>query len=93
MATLVLGLGDNSRVKRKITGNKLTIEQMLIALMVDNLQFISWTKTKSAQKGHNMPESVFNKLMGFDKKNTKDELNSFSSPEEYEAWRTQKMKG
>lgn len=66
---------------------------MLMAAIVDNLQFISWTKTKAAQKGNNKPKSVFNKLMGFDKKNTKDELMSFSSPEEFELWRRQKMKG
>lgn len=93
MATLVLGLSDNSRTKRKIAGQKLTLEQMLMAAIVDNLQFISWTKTKAAQKGNNKPESVFNKLMGFDKKNTKDELMSFSSPEEFELWRRRKMKG
>lgn len=90
VATLVLGLHDDSRIKRKITGCKLTLEQMLMASMVDNLQFISWTKTKAAQKGHSRPESVLNKLLGSGKKNPNDELMSFESPAEYEEWRRKK---
>lgn len=46
VATLVLGLNDNSRIKRKITGSKISLDQMLYALMVDNLQYLAWTKTK-----------------------------------------------
>lgn len=60
-----------------------------MAIMVDNLQFLSWTKTKSAQKGKDKPKSIFNKLMGFDEE-PKDELKVFETPEEYEAWRQQK---
>lgn len=85
VATLVLGLDDDSRLKRKLSGHKLTTSQMLMALMVDNLQFLAWTKTKSATKGQNRPESLYNKLMGFDKKEA-DELNSFATPEEFELW-------
>lgn len=89
MATLVLGLREDSRIKKKIAGNNLTTEQMLMALMVDNLQFLSWTKTKSAQKNTNRPESLFNKLMGIDKKQN-DELNCFETPEEFEEWMKKK---
>lgn len=91
VATLVLGLSDDSRIKRKISGNKLSIEQMLMALMVDNLQFIAWSKTKAAAKNSNRPESLFKKLTGFDDKQ-KDELLSFTTPEEYEA-HMQKLRG
>lgn len=91
VATLVLGLDENSRTKKKISGHKLTFEQMLMALIIDNLQFIAWTKTKAAQKGQGKPEGLFNKLMGFDKKE-KEELNSFETPEEFELWMAQKRK-
>lgn len=84
VATLSCGLRDNSRIKMKISGQKLTIDQMLSALMVDSLQFLSWTKTKQAQKGQNKPESIFSKLMGMDKPH--DELMSFSDVEEFEQW-------
>lgn len=85
VATLVLGLDDNSRLKRKLSGHKLTLNQMLMALMVDNLQFLAWTKTKSASKGQNRPESLYNKLMGLGKKEV-EELNSFETPEAFELW-------
>lgn len=91
VATLVLGLSDDSRIKRKISGNKLSIDQMLLALMVDNLQFIAWSKTKAAAKNNNRPESLFKKLTGYDEK-SKDELMSFTTPEEYEAYMQKKRK-
>lgn len=85
VATLVLGLDDCSRLKRKLSGHKLTLNQMLMTLMVDNLQFLAWTKTKSASKGQNRPESLYNKLMGLGKKEV-EELNSFETPEAFELW-------
>lgn len=92
MATLALGLRDDSRVKKEISGNKITLEQMLYALMVDNLQFLAWTKTKSAQKGHDRPESIFKKLTGTDEKK-KDDLISFETPEAYEQYMKTKREG
>lgn len=91
VATLVLGLDDSSRIKRKISGNKITLDQMLYALMVDNLQFLVWTKTKAAQHGHNKPESLFKKLTGYNE-TQKDELMSFETPEEFEAFMNSKRK-
>ena len=75
-----------------MTGTKLSLEQMLMSMMVDNLQFLSWSKTKSAQKGHGKPESIFKKLMGDDGKK-KDELLSFETPAEYEQYMQQKREG
>lgn len=86
VATLVLGLRDDSRIKKKISDTKISLDEMLLALMVDNLQFISWTKTKSAQKGHGKPESLFKKLMGLDEKKPKDDLMTFATVEEYKAY-------
>lgn len=90
VATLVLGLRDDSRIKMKLSGYKLNTNQMLMAVMVDNLQFLSWTKTKQAQKNQGRPESVLNKLLDLDK--PKDELMSFESVEEFEQWMNCKSK-
>lgn len=83
MATLVLGLRDDSRVKMKITGGKLSIDQMLSAMTVDNLSFLAWTKTKDAQHGRYKQKSILKTLLGeYDK--PKDELMSFETIEAYE---------
>lgn len=85
VATLVFGLRDDSRIKMKISENKLTLDEMLLTLMVDNLNFLAWTKTKDSQKNRNRPSSLFKRLMNLEQKQ-KDELMSFSTPEEYQAY-------
>lgn len=89
VATLVLGLREDSRIKKKINNQNITLDQMLMALAVDNLQFLAWSKTKSAQKNQNRPDSLYKKLMGLDKKEN-DELMSFETPEEFEEYMKQK---
>ncbi len=90
-ATLSVGLRDDSRIKKKISGVKLSLSEMLGALTTDILNLILWTKTKDGQKNRNKPKSLFKKLMDLDKEK-KDELMSFSTPEEFEEWRSRKMK-
>ena len=91
LADLAVGLNDNSRIKRKISGQRLTIEQTLQAVMVDKLQILIWQQTKDGHKGKNLPESLYRKLAGLDEKK-KDELQAFETIEEFEQWRKSKMR-
>lgn len=86
VATLSIGLSDDSRIKRKLAGQKLTFNQLINTLMLDDLNLNLWTKTKDATKGRNKPKSLYKMLMGLDKEK-KEELRVFGSAEEYEAWR------
>lgn len=92
VATLVLGLHDNSRVKKHISNTKLSVEQMMMAMIVDAVNFIAWTKTREAQKGSRYKKkSILKTLQGeYDIK--KDELEVFSSVEEYERYMKQFIK-
>lgn len=91
VAVLLLGLRDNSRVKMKLSETKVTIEQMMMAMMADNLNFLSWTKTKDAKHGKYKQKSILKTLMGeYDKK--KDDLISFKTVEEYEEYMKQFIK-
>ena len=81
VATLTIGLRDDSRVKKKISGQKLTIEQSLLAFILDDLNLILWSKSK--RRGAK-PKSIYKKLT--EEKARKDELRSFDTPEDYEAW-------
>ena len=92
VATLLFGLSEDSRVKRKVSNNKLSFNQMLLCSIYDSLQFLCWTKTKDAQKNKNRPKSILEKMLGEDKKN-KDELQSFATIEEYETYMSRFTRG
>lgn len=85
IAVLAYGLHDDSRIKRKFTKSKLTIDQSLLALLVDALRINNWMHTKDAQKKRNIPESIYKKLTGTDEKQ-KDELKHFESVEDFVTW-------
>lgn len=88
VAVLVFGLNDNSRIKKKFSKTKLNIEQMLMAMMVDDLNFLAWTKTKDAKHSRYKKKSVLKLLQGEYEKE-KDELQSFATIEEYENYMKQ----
>lgn len=87
VGTLLFGLRDDSRVKMKLTGQTVCLGTILQARILDELQYIAWTKTKSAQHGRNFPESVTKKLLEPKEKQKKSDIMTFNSPEEFlEAW-------
>lgn len=71
-----------------MSGTKLTIDQMLLALVVDNLNFIAWTKTKDARHGKFKQKSML-KMLTEENTKTKDDLISFKTPEEFEEYMNQ----
>ena len=82
VATLAVGLPESSRVKRKYSGINLTMDQMLLALLVDGINISIWQN--GGAKKSRKPISIFRKLT--EKEKPKDELMSFRTPEEYETW-------
>lgn len=84
VATLVFGLRDNSRVKVKLSGSILTFEQIILTKISDSLEFLCWTKTESAQKNRNRPKPLLQKLLN--PKKEKEDLKTFSTPQEYEEY-------
>ena len=86
MATLAIGLPENSRVKMKMSGQKLTLEQSLLALLLDDFNLLLWSRQK--HRG-SKPKSIFKDLT--EEKKPKDDLMAFSSPEEFDNWRKRKQ--
>lgn len=82
VVTLLFGLRDNSRVKMHMSDAKITIEQTLLAIMADALQFIAWSKTQDAKHGKYKKKSILKVLNGEYAKD-KDDLVSFETIEEY----------
>jgi hypothetical protein len=89
VATLTMGLRENSRVMMKIGKQKLNYQEKMLALIFDALQIIAFKQghKKSASK----PVSLLEKLT--EEKKPKDELMVFNSADSFEAWRAKKMKG
>lgn len=85
VATLVFGLRADSRTKMKLSGQKITLEQMLLAQQADILHLLFWAKTKDGQKNRNRPNSILTRLIGLEETKREDLL-SFASPAEYESY-------
>lgn len=75
----------------KFAGQKVNIDTLLLALTVDKLAMLYWTKTKDAEKGRNRPASLFEVLSGKEKEPEAD-LETFESIEEFEARRKEIIK-
>ena len=88
VAILVNGLSDDSRIKRKLAGRRLSLDSSLRAAMVDRLTQILWTKTEDAKHGRNKPKSVLEQLEHPAERNHQ----SFSTVEEFERKRAQIMR-
>lgn len=85
IATLAVGLPDTSRIMRKYSGIDLTLDQMLLAVIADSLNGLIWGMSK--KKGRR-PQRLTEKLLKKDK--PKDELMTFATIEEYEAFMARK---
>lgn len=90
LADLANGLGNNSRVRRKMANMTLTLEETLQAVILDKINILIWQNTKDGMKGRNMPESIYKKLEGLDEK--KEELEKFDSEEAFMEWYTSKTR-
>lgn len=61
-ALFAVGLRDDSRIKMTLNDMQTNTEIMLLASMVDSLNFLVWSKTTDAEKGRNRPKSIFDIL-------------------------------
>jgi len=90
LGTLAVGLGDNSRIKRKLNGVTESTEVIMLARILDAVNLLIWGMTKDGAKGRNRPKSVAEACF-IGGKDTKPEAGM--TIEEFEAWRKRMMKG
>ena len=62
-ATLALGLPDESRFKRALSGSRAGGRDLLLAAAVDRLSTLVWFQTKDGVKGRNRPKSIVESMM------------------------------
>ena len=89
-AVLTFGLPPESRTIRKITGIPCSTEVLLLAGILDQLRFQSWSRTKGAKTGRNKPKSILAALV--EQKDKDDEIMRFSSGEDYESYRAELLR-
>lgn len=70
IARLVFGLGDNSRTKQSIRDEKITKEQMLLAVIADRLGLLLWFNSEDGAKRRNRPKSLLEALTDEPKETT-----------------------
>ena len=88
VATLVNGLSEDSRIKRKVAKRRLTLNDALQAATVDRLTQLLWTKTEDAKHGRNKPQSLLDAL----EHPAERQYKAFNSIEAFERKREQIMR-
>lgn len=83
LAVLASGLGDKSRIAKKMSGTEIDIDRFLLAGIFDSLSILIWMKTKDGAHNRNRPESMLDLIMGTKQKETK-EIEAFDSIEDLE---------
>lgn len=86
-AIFAVGLPDDSRIKRALTGQKQPTKVLLLAMIADSLKTLVWFQSKDGQTGANRPPSILEALT----KEAETEYTAFDSIEEYEAARAKRM--
>lgn len=82
VAALLIGLRDDSRIKMKISGRRITLDQELAAGTLDALRYLCWTKSEHKSKRYT-EKSVLEHLTNPPQK---DEYEIFDSVEEFETY-------
>lgn len=85
-AIFAAGLPEDSRIKRKMSGQKQTAQVLLLSCIADSLRTLVWFQTKDGQRGINRPPSILSEIM-----DEKEEYSAFDSIEAYEAARKKIM--
>lgn len=81
---LACGLRDDSRIKMLMSGQKVSMDLLMLAGIWDKMNILVWQNTEDGHKGRNFPEPILSSFV--DLKRDSDAL-SFDSGAEFEAYR------
>ena len=86
LATLAVGLRDDSRVKRAASNTTCSDEIILLASIADSLRWIVWSKTEDGANNRNRPASIMSYYTKSTKQENESDFESFESPDEFWEW-------
>lgn len=87
LATLAVGLREDSRIKMRLMGAKASKMDLLLAAMVDRLSMLLWMKSEDGKNGTNRPPSILSVILGTEQEDKAVE--AFESDQDFEAAWTQ----
>lgn len=88
IATLAVGLREESRIKMRLSNQKYTMEQILWMGILDRLTLLVYAKTKDGQKGKHYPKLLSDQFH----ENTEDKVEGFSSGKAFDVMREKLLK-
>src|SRR5690625_3437738 len=92
VAVFAFGLRDDSRIKMKASNQSVTMKNLLLAGILDELRTLVWFQTKDGQKGNNRPNMLLELLTRSEKQRQSDVI-VFDSSEEFSEARNQLVGG
>ena len=81
IATLAVGLRDDSRIKMIINRSKLKLDQYVSIAILDCLKMLVWLNTSDATIGENRPELILDRIFN---NNTASQVEAYSDPDDFE---------
>lgn len=63
----------------RLSGLSVSYDTILLAGILDGINFLAWSKTKDAEKGRNRPKQILSMLLG-----NKEKLQTYATGEEFE---------
>lgn len=91
VAIFAAGLRDDSRIKLKMSGQKVPLETSLVAGISDSLNMLVWMNSADGQKGRNRP-TLITSLLSEQPDKSSDTV-AFSSGEDFENYRNKLIGG
>lgn len=83
LATLAAGLRADSRIMKKMSGEKEFSTAQILAMIADNTRISCWLQSTDGANGKNYPPSILEMIT----KETEQADQGFDSPEDYEETR------
>ena len=90
-ALFAYGLGEGSRIRKKLSGALVGLDTLILAQIADALNLLVWFQTEAGQKGEGRPASITALLRG--KPVEQEESVGFDSAEDFDAWRASRLGG
>lgn len=87
VAVFAVGLRDDSRIKMKLSNQRVPVNTLLLAGIVDRLSILVYAQTKDGQKGINRPTMILDSLVSKENKNS--DVIVFDSGEDFERTRNE----
>lgn len=90
-AVLALGLPEDSRTMRKLSGKKVDTDTLLLAGILDQLRMQAWARSKAGKNHQGKPKSIMQALLNVNEKKESDVV-TFRSGEDFERYRDRIMR-